>query len=67
MMIVMVDAINRQYFGGKQVVTCYSCHRFGKVPKVIPELVMQYSDLTVSTGAHPSRRCHRENGVAPVL
>jgi outer membrane lipoprotein-sorting protein len=43
MMIVMVDAINKQYFGGKQVVTCYSCHRFGKVPKVIPELAMQYS------------------------
>jgi outer membrane lipoprotein-sorting protein len=44
MMIVMVDAINLQYFGGKQVVTCYSCHRFGKVPKVIPELAMQYSN-----------------------
>jgi outer membrane lipoprotein-sorting protein len=44
MMIVMVDAINRQYFGGKQFVTCYSCHRFGKTPKVIPELAMQYSN-----------------------
>jgi len=43
MMIVMVEAMNRQYFGGKQELTCYSCHRFGKVPKVIPELAVQYS------------------------
>jgi len=42
MMIIMVNAINQQYFGGKQVVTCYSCHRFGKIPKVAPELAIQY-------------------------
>jgi len=43
MMIVMMNAINQSYFGGKQVLTCYSCHRFGKTPKIIPELAVQYS------------------------
>jgi photosynthetic reaction center cytochrome c subunit len=44
MMMVMVNALNQSYFGGRQVVTCYSCHRFGKVPKIVPELAMQYSN-----------------------
>src|SRR5437763_1263259 len=28
-MIVMMNAINRTNFGGRRVVTCYSCHRGG--------------------------------------
>src|SRR5580765_3343249 len=42
-MIVMMNAINQSYFSGRQVLTCYSCHRFGKTPKIIPELAVQYS------------------------
>jgi outer membrane lipoprotein-sorting protein len=42
MMMIMVNAINQQYFGGRQVVTCYSCHRFGSIPKIVPELAIQY-------------------------
>lgn len=32
MMIGMMQAINRQNFGGKSVVTCYTCHRGGEGP-----------------------------------
>lgn len=43
MMVVMEAAINKTYFGGKQVVTCYSCHRGGNHPKVTPSLAALYS------------------------
>ena len=42
-MIVMMNAINRSYFGGKREVTCYSCHRNADHPKVTPGLAEQYS------------------------
>lgn len=41
-MILMVKAINAANFGGKQTVTCYSCHRSGNAPKSIPSLAEQY-------------------------
>jgi len=41
-MILMVRAINAANFGGKQTVTCYSCHRSGNAPKSIPSLAEQY-------------------------
>jgi photosynthetic reaction center cytochrome c subunit len=42
-MIVMVDTINKTNFGGRRVVTCYSCHRGADRPKITPSLVEQYS------------------------
>lgn len=41
-MVLMMAGINRAYFGGRRVVTCYSCHRGGQLPKVIPSLAEQY-------------------------
>jgi len=41
-MILMVKSINAANFGGKQTVTCYSCHRSGNAPKAIPSLAEQY-------------------------
>ncbi len=41
-MIRMVNAINRSYFGGRRVLTCYSCHRGNERPKVIPSLAEMY-------------------------
>lgn len=41
-MVLMMKGINQTYFGGKRVLTCYSCHRFGERPKVIPSLAEQY-------------------------
>ena len=42
-MILMVSALNKANFGGKQEVTCYSCHRSDARPKVTPSLAEQYS------------------------
>jgi photosynthetic reaction center cytochrome c subunit len=42
LMIQMVNAINRNNFGGRQVVTCYSCHHGNERPKAIPSLAEQY-------------------------
>src|SRR5438876_29723 len=43
-MIGMMNAINRTYFGGRRVVTCYSCHRGVTRPEVIPDLAVQYGE-----------------------
>jgi len=41
-MIQMVAAINKNNFGGRPVVTCYSCHHGNEQPKSIPSLAVQY-------------------------
>jgi photosynthetic reaction center cytochrome c subunit len=41
-MILMVNAINKEDFGGRRAVTCYSCHRGAPRPKLIPSLAEQY-------------------------
>ena len=42
-MVLMVNGINKSYFGGKRGVTCWSCHRGGDKPTVTPDLAVQYS------------------------
>jgi photosynthetic reaction center cytochrome c subunit len=42
-MILMMTAINKTYFGGRQVLTCYSCHRGGDQPTITPNLAALYS------------------------
>jgi len=42
-MILMMNAINKSYFGGARKLTCYSCHRGTDFPKVTPNLEEQYS------------------------
>ena len=42
-MIAMMSAINKGYFGGRQVVTCYSCHRGSSPPKITPNLETLYN------------------------
>jgi photosynthetic reaction center cytochrome c subunit len=41
-MVAMMFGINKAYFGGKQVVTCYSCHRGGDHPKATVSLGALY-------------------------
>jgi photosynthetic reaction center cytochrome c subunit len=41
-MMLMVSDINRINFGGRQVVTCYTCHRGGNRPKVTASLAALY-------------------------
>jgi outer membrane lipoprotein-sorting protein len=42
-MIAMVNTINKNNFGGKRAVTCFTCHRGDVRPKVTPSLAQQYS------------------------
>lgn len=44
-MIVMMNTMNRTYFGGQQRVTCYTCHRGNFTPDVVPSLALQYGEL----------------------
>ena len=43
-MVVMVTAINRTNFGGRQVVTCNTCHRGVSRPNVMPSLNALYGE-----------------------
>ena len=42
-MIGMVEAINQQHFGGQPYVSCWTCHRGDLRPKVVPNLIVQYT------------------------
>jgi len=59
-MVLMMNGINRGYFGGRRVVTCWSCHRGGDKPTVTPDLTVQYSSAPPPepdeiTGAAPNQ------------
>lgn len=41
-MILMVSAINKNFFNNRRVLTCYSCHRGGERPRITPSLVELY-------------------------
>lgn len=44
-MILMVQNINQTTFGGRRVVTCYTCHRnLQGAPKITPRLAEQYGE-----------------------
>ena len=42
-MIALVNTLNRTNFGGRRVLSCYSCHNGGRRPRVIPSLAVQYT------------------------
>jgi hypothetical protein len=46
-MVQMVQNINRTSFGGRQVVTCWTCHRGQLSPSVTPPLDFAYGDAVV--------------------
>ena len=44
-MIQMMQKINEDNFGGRQMVTCYSCHRGADAPRAVPDFAVQYGPL----------------------
>jgi len=44
-MVVMMNNINRLYFGGQQRVTCFTCHAGDPQPERSPSLRLQYNEL----------------------
>ena len=53
MMQMMMD-MNRTQFGGRQVVTCFTCHRGSAIPVAIPEMVSFTEPKTVTTPVLPT-------------
>ena len=60
-MVLMVAAINRDNFGGRQVVTCWSCHRGRDRPVTTPSLdtvygepIMEFDDVLTPAQRVPS-------------
>ena len=43
-MIVMMNAINKQYFAGQTRVTCFTCHGGSDRPRSEPDLALQYAE-----------------------
>src|SRR5438105_14596711 len=44
LMITMMNAINKQYFGGAPRVTCFTCHGGSNRPKADPSFMSQYGE-----------------------
>ncbi len=42
-MMLMVATLNRGNFGGKPMVTCYTCHRGDETPKTVPTIAGVYN------------------------
>src|SRR5215831_17204583 len=47
-MVAMVQNINKTNFGGRQVVTCWTCHRGQLSPSVTPPLDFAYGEAVVN-------------------
>ena len=43
-MIVMMNAMNKQYFGGRKRLTCFTCHGGSDRPRSEPDLALQYAE-----------------------
>src|ERR1700693_1660087 len=44
-MIAMVNLMNKNFFGGERVLTCYTCHRGSTTPETTPDLTQFYATL----------------------
>lgn len=42
-MLRIVNATNKDSFGGRRAITCYTCHHGDQRPKAVPNLAIQYS------------------------
>ena len=42
-MITMVNNFNKEGFGGRRALTCWTCHRGVQIPETIPSLTAQYT------------------------
>jgi hypothetical protein len=43
-MIEMMNALNKQYFGGRPRVTCFTCHGGSTTPRADPSFMVQYGE-----------------------
>jgi hypothetical protein len=59
-MMLMVDGINRTNFGGRQVVTCDTCHRGTSPPGVMPSITRLYAELPPVEPENPFTQAPRQ-------
>ncbi len=53
-MMQMTMDLNRSQFGGRQVVTCFTCHRGSAIPAAIPEMVSFEEPRPATTATLPT-------------
>jgi photosynthetic reaction center cytochrome c subunit len=61
-MVTMMASINKTHFGGRQVVTCYSCHRGSARPRATADLAELYG---TPPGADPNGVFEQARGAPP--
>jgi hypothetical protein len=72
-MVTMVATINKTHFGGRQVVTCWTCHRNRDKPLVTPDMatiygtpVIERDDVLVQSPGAPSPESILDRYIAAV-
>jgi photosynthetic reaction center cytochrome c subunit len=66
-MMLMVNGINQTNFGGRQVVTCNTCHRGSNRPSVMPSLALLYSSPPPPEPGDPFRQAQDQPPADQIL
>jgi hypothetical protein len=66
-MMLMVDNINRANFGGRQLVTCNTCHRGTSPPNIMPSLTQLYAELPPLEPGEPFTQAPRQPQPGEIL
>src|SRR5205823_5079271 len=66
-MMLMVNGINQTNFGGRQVVTCDTCHGGAKRPNVMPSLALLYSSPPPVEPGEPFRQAAGQPSADQIL
>ena len=66
-MMLMVNSINQTNFGGRQVVTCNTCHRGNRMPSVMPSLDLLYSSPPADEPGNPIQQAPGQPAADQIL
>jgi photosynthetic reaction center cytochrome c subunit len=66
-MVQMMASINQASFGGRQVVTCYTCHRGSTRPRVTPSLAALYGATTLEESEDVVRPAQGQPSAVQIL
>jgi len=66
-MMLMVNSINQTNFGGRQVVTCNTCHRGNRMPSVMPSLDLLYSSPPADEPGNPIQQAPNQPTADQIL
>jgi hypothetical protein len=66
-MVTMVATINKTNFGGRQMVTCNTCHRGNRTPNVMPSLALLYGTPPPDEPGDPFTQAPGQPPAAPIL